>query len=222
MDKAGLNFTPWPEHLQQEYRAKGYWSDEPLGELLQQSAAAAFKRTAIIAGDKHWSYQLLNERANQLAAGFLNLGLQPGARVVVQLPNSGELFEVLFALFRIGVAPVLALPSHRFAEISYFCSFAEADAYITCANYNGFDHRELARQLQRCGTEGDCAVSRRALRRAPAAWSDAAAGGAGAVHRHAGPGRVRFRGGDEDAGGVEAAGGQPRHPRFLRELQPWS
>lgn len=149
MDKAGLNFTPWPEHLQQEYRAKGYWSDEPLGELLQQSAAAAFKRTAIIAGDKHWSYQLLNERANQLAAGFLNLGLQPGARVVVQLPNSGELFEVLFALFRIGVAPVLALPSHRFAEISYFCSFAEADAYITCANYNGFDHRELARQLQR-------------------------------------------------------------------------
>ena len=146
---SGNDFTPWPEQLQQEYRTKGYWNDVPLGELLQQTATAAKNRTAIIAGDKQWTYEQLNVRANQLASGFISIGLQPGSRVVVQLPNCGELFEVLFALFRIGVAPVLALPTHRFAEISYFCSFAEADAFITCANNNGFDHRELARQLNR-------------------------------------------------------------------------
>lgn len=148
MNNINLDFTPWPTELQKEYRTKGYWSDKPLGDLLAQSAAAAGERSAIIAGDKRWSYRQLDERANQLAAGLLASGLQPGARVVVHLPNCGELFEVLFALFRIGVAPILALPSHRFAEISYFCSFAEVDAYITCANNNGFDHRELARQLR--------------------------------------------------------------------------
>ncbi len=142
------DFTPWPTELQQQYRAQGYWSDEPLGTLLAQTAAAAGEHIAIIADDKRWSYSQLDQRANQLAAGLLASGLQPGTRVVVHLPNCGELFEILFALFRIGVAPILALPSHRFAEISYFCSFAEADAYITCANNNGFDHRELARQLR--------------------------------------------------------------------------
>ncbi len=146
------DFTPWPQELQEHYRAKGYWAGEPLGDLLRQTAASAKNRTAIIeadkgAGEKRWSYQLLDTRADQLAAGFIALGLQPGARVVVQLPNSGELFEVLFALFRIGVAPVLALPSHRFAEINYFCTFAEVDAYITCDTWGGFDYRELARKL---------------------------------------------------------------------------
>lgn len=144
-----LDFTPWPEHLQHAYRAAGYWTDEPLGQLLAQHTATAAEHCAIIAGEKRWSYGQLDEQANQLAAGFINQGLRPGARVVVHLPNCGELFSVLFALFRIGVAPVLALPNHRFAEVSYFCSFAEVDAYITCARHNGFDHRELARQLQR-------------------------------------------------------------------------
>lgn len=148
MSKAMLDFTPWPEHLQQEYRAKGYWSDEPLGKLLDKNTVDP-EKIALIVGEQQWTYQSLSGKANQLAAGFIRLGLKPGARVVVQLPNCGELFEVLFALFRVGVAPVLALPTHRFAEVSYFCSFAEADAYITCATCNGFDHRELARQLHR-------------------------------------------------------------------------
>lgn len=143
----GDDFTPWPAELEQRYRSKGYWTDEALGTLLQKNAAAMPKSVAIISGHKQWTYETLDQRANQLAAGFLKLGLKPGVRVVVQLPNCGELFEVLFALFRIGVAPVLALPSHRFAEISYFCSFSEAEAYITCTTHNGFDHRELARQL---------------------------------------------------------------------------
>lgn len=142
------DFTPWPQELQDYYRAQGYWADEPLGDLLRQTAASAKNRTAIIDGDKRLSYQQLDTRADQLAAGFIAQGLQPGARVVVQLPNCGELFEVLFALFRIGVAPVLALPSHRFAEINYFCTFAEADAYITCSTWGDFDYRELARKLR--------------------------------------------------------------------------
>lgn len=149
MSNAHCDFTPWPIELQQAYRSKGYWSDEPLDKLLQQNALQTPEKIAVIAGEKRWTYQTLHQRANQLATGLQKLGLKKGARVVVQLPNCGELFEVLFALFRIGVAPVLALPSHRFAEISYFCSFSEADAYITCTHNNGFDHREIARQLHR-------------------------------------------------------------------------
>jgi 2,3-dihydroxybenzoate-AMP ligase len=69
-------------------------------------------------------------------------------RVVVQLPNVAEFFEVIFALFRLGALPVFALPSHRSSEISYFCEFAEASAYIIPDMHAGFDYRELAAQVR--------------------------------------------------------------------------
>jgi 2,3-dihydroxybenzoate-AMP ligase len=101
------DFTPWPQELQDSYRAQGFWTGAPLGDLLRQSARAAAKRTAIIAGDKRWTYQQLDERADQLAAGLIAQGIQAGSHVVLQMPNCGEFFEVLFALFRVGAVPVL-------------------------------------------------------------------------------------------------------------------
>jgi len=142
------DFTPWPQDWQDNYRAQGYWTGALLGDLLRQSARAAAKRTAIIAGDKRWTYQQLDERADQLAKGLLTQGIQAGSHVVLQMPNGGEFFEVLFALFRVGAVPILALPSHRYSELSYFCQHAEAVAYIACATHAGFDYRELGQRLK--------------------------------------------------------------------------
>lgn len=142
------DFTPCPQELQDSYKAQGYWTGAPLGDLLRQSARAAGKRTAIIAGDKRWTYQELDARADHLAAGLIAQGIQAGNHVVLQMPNGGEFFEVLFALFRVGAVPVLALPSHRYSEISYFCQHADAVAYIACASHAGFDYRDLGQRLK--------------------------------------------------------------------------
>jgi acyl-CoA synthetase (AMP-forming)/AMP-acid ligase II len=82
------DFTPWPQDWQDNYRAQGYWTGAPLGDLLRQSARAAAKRTAIIAGDKRWTYQELDERADQLANGLLTQGIQAGSHVVLQMAVS--------------------------------------------------------------------------------------------------------------------------------------
>jgi 2,3-dihydroxybenzoate-AMP ligase len=143
-----VDFTPWPQELQDSYRAQGYWEGVPLGDLLRQAAHAAGNRTAIIAGNKQWTYQQLDERADQLAAGFIAQGIRAGSYVVLQMPNCGEFFEVLFALFRVGAAPVLALPSHRYSEINYFCQHTHAVAYIACDTHAHFDYRELGQRLK--------------------------------------------------------------------------
>lgn len=142
------DFTPWPEEFQQHYKNEHYWTGKPLGDLLRDTAEAAENRTAIIHCDKRWTYRELNEKANQLAAGFIARGITAGSHVVVQLPNCGELFEILFALFRVGAMPVLALPTHRYAEISYFCAFTEAVAYITVDKQGHFDYRDIVRKLR--------------------------------------------------------------------------
>ncbi|MEU6483599.1 (2,3-dihydroxybenzoyl)adenylate synthase [Streptomyces sp. NPDC046887] len=141
----------WPAEYAERYRAAGHWRGETFGAMLRERAAAHPDRIAIVdpaggpdGGRRTWTYGELDRRADRLAAGLTARGIGRGDRVVVQLPNAAEFFEVVFALFRIGALPVFALPAHRESEIAYFCSFAEAVAYVIPAEHGGYDYRTLA------------------------------------------------------------------------------
>ncbi|RJL30832.1 (2,3-dihydroxybenzoyl)adenylate synthase [Bailinhaonella thermotolerans] len=145
-----IDHVPYPPEFAARYRERGHWRGETFGGLLREWARRYGDRTAITAADgTGLGYAELDDRADRLAAGFHGLGVRAGDRVVVQLPNVPEFFEVVFALFRLGALPVFALPAHRAAEISYFCEHTEAVAYVTTAVHEGFDHRELAREAAR-------------------------------------------------------------------------
>ncbi|WP_330451615.1 MULTISPECIES: (2,3-dihydroxybenzoyl)adenylate synthase [unclassified Streptomyces] len=137
----------WPAEFADRYRAAGHWRGETFTGMLRERAEAHGDRVAIVdpAPERRaWTYRELDERAARLAAGFRARGIAKGDRVVVQLPNIAEFAEVVFALFRIGALPVYALPAHRETEIAYFCTFAEAVAYVIPDRHAGFDHRALA------------------------------------------------------------------------------
>ncbi|MYY03161.1 (2,3-dihydroxybenzoyl)adenylate synthase [Streptomyces sp. ATexAB-D23] len=141
----------WPAEFAARYRAAGHWRGETFSGMLRERAEAHGDRVALIdpAPERRaWTYRELDERAARLAAGFRARGIAKGDRVVVQLPNIAEFAEVVFALFRIGALPVYALPAHRETEIGYFCSFAEAVAYVIPDRHAGFDHRALATAVQ--------------------------------------------------------------------------
>ncbi|MEU3754272.1 (2,3-dihydroxybenzoyl)adenylate synthase [Streptomyces olivoreticuli] len=145
-----------PAEYAERYRAAGHWRGETFGRMLRERALAHPDRIAIVdpadeARGKErraWTYGELDERADRLAAGFLAKGIAKGDRVVLQLPNVAEFFEVVFALFRIGALPVFALPAHRESEIRHFCAFTEAVAYVVPDTEAGFDHRELASKVR--------------------------------------------------------------------------
>ncbi|MBD8588543.1 (2,3-dihydroxybenzoyl)adenylate synthase [Peribacillus simplex] len=137
--------TSWPKEFADLYRKEGCWKGETFGEMLRERAKVHGERIAITSGERNMSYAELDNGADRLAAGFQELGIKKSDRVVVQLPNVIEFFEVCFALFRLGALPVFALPSHRSSEINYFYEFAEAVAYIIPDKHAGFDYRDLAR-----------------------------------------------------------------------------
>jgi 2,3-dihydroxybenzoate-AMP ligase len=144
--------TPtWPAEFAARYRAAGYWRGETFGQMLRTRAEQHPGRIAVVdpAGTgRRWSYAELDDRADRMAAGLRAAGVGRGDRVVVQLPNIAEFFEVVFALFRIGALPVFALPAHREAEITHFCTFSEAVAYVVPDVHEGFDYRELASRVR--------------------------------------------------------------------------
>jgi 2,3-dihydroxybenzoate-AMP ligase len=50
--------------------------------------------------------------------------------VILQLPNELEFVYCYFAAVKIGIIPILALPVHRDAEISFFAQFTKARAHV--------------------------------------------------------------------------------------------
>ncbi|AHH98167.1 (2,3-dihydroxybenzoyl)adenylate synthase [Kutzneria albida] len=154
----GAEFTPWPPEFAERYRAAGYWQGQNFPQWLDEITAKYGDRLAVCDERNRWTYRELDERARRTARGLHALGIVPGDRVVVQLPNVAEFLQVIFALFRLGALPVFALPAHRSQEIGYFCRFTEAAAYVIAERHAGFDYRALAEQVR-----ADCPALRHVL-----------------------------------------------------------
>jgi non-ribosomal peptide synthetase component E (peptide arylation enzyme) len=141
--------VPWPAADAARYAAAGYWAGIPLGTLLRSVAdqrAAVPAVTDPVAGAR-LTHGELADRADAAAGRLLDLGLAPGDRIVVQLPNGWEFPVLLIACLRAGIVPVLALPAHRRAELSYLAIHAEASAIAVPGRLRDFDHQAMARDL---------------------------------------------------------------------------
>ncbi|WP_175968963.1 (2,3-dihydroxybenzoyl)adenylate synthase [Burkholderia sp. BCC0322] len=138
----------WPDDFARRYRDAGYWQETTFFDALDAQAQRDPDALAIVDGACRLSYRDLLTRIRRLAGGLARLGLARGDAVVVHLPNGARFIETCFALFQLGVRPVLALPAHRHYEIGAFCRFAGARAYLGAARLGEFDCRPLAAALQ--------------------------------------------------------------------------
>ncbi len=142
-------YVPFPETAAREYRAAGYWTGRTLGDLLRDTARTQPQRPAILSDAGARSYAELDAAADRMAHGLLALGIEPGDRVIMQLPNIPEFATALFGVLRAGIIPVLTLPAHRRAEIEHLAALSEAVAYLIPDRLGDFDYRELAVTVQR-------------------------------------------------------------------------
>ena len=135
--------TPFPPEAAARYRELGYWDDRLLVEHYEDSLAAFPERVAVVDEDERLTYRDLSRRSEHLARALHDLGLRPRDRVVVQLPNTALFAVVYLALQRLGVIPVMALPSHRYRELEQFVRLSGAVAVLSPATSKDVDHRDL-------------------------------------------------------------------------------
>ena len=138
----------WPDAFAERYRSRGYWRGDTFPAWFRRRAEASCDRPALVGGSTRWTYGELETRADRLASGFLGLGLRPGDRVVVQLPNVPVFVVVILALFKARLLPVFALPAHRRTEIAEIIRASEATAYVVPDVAGGFDYRRLADEVR--------------------------------------------------------------------------
>ncbi len=139
--------------LQEKYIKEGFWREETFSDLLRECAGKYGEKTAICDGNNSLTYSEWNSLADKYAAYLKSEGIKSGDRVIIQIPNSNEFGVILFSLFRLGVVPVLALPTHRKKEISSFIEVSGAVAYITVRSHLGYDYAEIVNE---CVTGTGC------------------------------------------------------------------
>jgi len=137
----------WPAEFATKYVEAGLWEGITVAEMVERSALAHPDKTAVVHGEQRISYRDLVRRAQTLAAGMLELGLEPQDRAILQLPNTADFVITYLAMNRVGIIPVTALRAHRHAEIRHFARASGARAYFIAERIGDFDYRPLAAQI---------------------------------------------------------------------------
>jgi 2,3-dihydroxybenzoate-AMP ligase len=142
-------FVRYPESFVKKYKEKGYWIDKTLGEEFDEWVNRHSHRVALAYKGGCVSYSEMAEKVNRLSLHFIDLGLRPYDRIILQLPNEPEFVYCYFAAVKIGVIPILALPAHREAEISFFAQFTKARAHIIPSRFRDFSHQAMSREIRK-------------------------------------------------------------------------
>src|SRR6516162_1678401 len=138
----------FPPEFAARYRAKGYWEDRSLRDVFDEAFERYSDRVALIDSERSITYSQLNQTATRLALNLLDHGLEPLDRIVVQLPNNVEFVYLYFALQKLGCIPIMALPTHRYREMSQFVELSGAVACVAPDRSKDFDYREMVGRIR--------------------------------------------------------------------------
>lgn len=107
----------------------------PLHDFLHSAAEWSPKRTATIFYGRKFSYQRLSRYANQFAHGLHGLGIQPGDRVMIVLPNMPEFISSYYGILMIGGVVVLSNPDADVEQILLQLRQTDAKVLVTMGSF---------------------------------------------------------------------------------------
>jgi len=108
-----------------------HYAGVPAYGLLRHAAAKLPQRTAVRYGHQHWTYEQLNYDAVRCAAMFQRLGLKPGERVGLLLPNVPEFIIAANGVWRAGGIVVALSPLMVEREVREMIASTEC-RFVVC------------------------------------------------------------------------------------------
>jgi len=115
---------------------------ETIGSYLDSVAERFGEQEALIVAhqDVRWTYREFHQRVNDLAAGLLRLGLNPGDRVGIWSQNCAEWVLTQFATAKAGLIMVNINPAYRRTELEYVLDKVQCSALILAPSFKSSDY----------------------------------------------------------------------------------
>ena len=144
---------------------------ERLDTVFEQLAETFAALPAVISDGRVWTYQELNQRANQFARLLIKRGVRPGHRVGLILDRSAETYVALLAVMKAGAAFVPLATAFPEERMTLIIEDASVSLIVTIAAYASradqlsgspsVDRQRRHRDLQavQCAAEAACATA---------------------------------------------------------------
>jgi fatty-acyl-CoA synthase len=123
-----------------------------LPSFVADRAAAFADREAVVGGDVRWTYAELARQAAGAAEGLRALGIGPGDRVGVLLPNWPEFFATVLGASALGAVTVCLNTMATESELAFYLRHAEVRHLVYTPRFLKHDYEAT---LGRLATTGD-------------------------------------------------------------------
>jgi acyl-CoA synthetase (AMP-forming)/AMP-acid ligase II len=131
-----------------EYYDAGFWRSDTVFDNVSEQATVRPDKVLLFDSTHSYTYAELRDQGLRLAVGLRRLGIQPGDRVAVQIPNWAEFGLLTVALNRAGAIVVPIMPIYRAEEVGFVLNHSGAKAVVTCEEFKGFHYLEMYDELR--------------------------------------------------------------------------
>ena len=100
-------------------------------QALARTAREFPDKTALIFVDSKISYKQLNDMANRFANALIDMGVKPGDRVAMLMPNMPQLVAAVYGAWRAGAVVVMNNPLYTDPELEYQFNNSESTILVT-------------------------------------------------------------------------------------------
>lgn len=113
---------------------------ETFVDCLQRSARAQADAPAVVEGDTILTFAELLSSAERIAGGLRERGVEPGDRVVTQLPNWWESIVVSWGVFLAGGVLVPVVPIYRAHELRFIVNQVQPKVVVAPSLFRSYPH----------------------------------------------------------------------------------
>lgn len=117
-----------------------------MGDLLDRNSSRPAK-DAVAFPDRRVTYSELTEMSDRYAAGLLAMGVGPGEKVGILMPNQLEFVAALFGIAKLGAVAVPVNGRFKARELGHVLSHADVRVLFTAASQAGADYPAMLAEM---------------------------------------------------------------------------
>ena len=124
-----------------------WFEKRTLGSLVDQAVRRWGSREALWYEGRRWTFADLRDEVDRTARGFVQLGVQPGEKVALWMPNRPEWLYAFFALAKIGAIVVPINTRFRTDDLEYVVRQSDSATLITVDRSGPVDYLETVHRV---------------------------------------------------------------------------
>ena len=124
------------------------WFDkQTIGELLNSAAERFGPREALVYEGQRWTFDEFREETDRVARALIGLGIQPGDKVSLWMPNRAEWLFLFGAVAKIGAILVPINTRFRTGDMEYLVNHSDSAALILMDRSGPVDYLDMLREV---------------------------------------------------------------------------